>query len=68
MERFIYICFFFIKKLLKLSPLYFYFEALERLNPVLGLKLYNKKQKKLDNIYAVPYVISPTFRYNKAIN
>lgn len=66
-ERLLYASFFIIKKKLKLSPIFFFFEALEKLKPVIGLKLYRKKQRKIIKVNAVPYLLEVPLRYKKAI-
>jgi len=59
--------FFNIKKQLLISPLFLFFEVLERLKPGIGLKIYTQKKRKVVKTTAAPYIITPTHAYKKAV-
>ncbi len=66
-EKIIYLSFFYIKKNLNSSAIFFFFEVLERIKPIVGLKFYTLKKRKLKRITAVPYIVSISLQYKKAI-
>lgn len=66
-ERLVYLTFFWIKKKLLISPLFFFFESLEKLKPILGLKIYKKKHRKEIKMRAIPYILPVSLRYKKAL-
>jgi len=66
-EKTIYLSFFYIKKNLNSSALFFFFEVLEKIKPMIGLKLYTLKKRKIQRAAAVPYVVNFTLQYKKAI-
>lgn len=66
-EKIIYFSFFLIKKKLKCSPLFIFFETLEKIRPLIGLKLYKKKKRKITQVTASPIIIKEPLQYKKAI-
>lgn len=66
-EKIIYFSFFLIKKNLKCSPLFIFFEVLEKIRPLIGLKLYRQKKRKVTKIIANPIIIKEPIQYQKAI-
>jgi hypothetical protein len=58
-----------LKNKLNCSPIFFLFEALEKIKPIIGLKLYKKKQKKkkMMKITAIPFFLTLALQYKKAI-
>jgi len=46
-EKTIYQCFFIIKKLLSQNPFYLFSEIIEKVRPMVGLRLYKKKKENL---------------------
>jgi hypothetical protein len=61
--------FYFLKKKLNCCPVYFFFEALEKIKPFISLKLYKKKhkKKKVVKIIAIPFFATLPLQYKKAI-
>jgi len=47
-EGFLYASFFLIKKKLKIAPVFFFFEALEKLKPIVGFKIISEETKKVN--------------------
>lgn len=66
-EQKIYLSFFLIKKKLNICPLFFFFEVLEKIKPIVGLKIYKKKNRKLNKISAGSYILEVSAQYKKAI-
>jgi ribosomal protein S7 len=66
-ERLVYLTFFFIKKELSICPMFFFFEVLEKVRPVIGLKIYKKKGRKVTTKTAMPIKLNTTAQYKKAI-
>jgi ribosomal protein S7 len=66
-EVFVYRSFFFLKKKLKLCPLFIFFEVLEKVKPLFGVKLYKRYHAQTVASNATPYILSRTERYKKAI-
>ena len=66
-EKLIYLSFFILKKKFNINPLFFFFEALERLKPWVGLKIYKtiKSNKKKNQAY--PIILNANIQYKKAI-
>lgn len=67
-ESLIYMSFLYIKKHHNTRPLFIYFEALERIKPVLGLRVFQQKNRKLNRHLIVPYFLKESLRYKKAIS
>jgi ribosomal protein S7 len=67
MEKILYFSFFLLKKKLSGCAVFFFFEALEKVKPVVGLKLYTLKKRKIQRTTAVPYIASLSLQYKKAI-
>ncbi len=68
-EKLFYLSFFFLKSKLNCCPIFFFFEALEKIKPFIGLKLYKKKhkKKKIVKITAIPFFLTLPLQYKKAI-
>lgn len=68
-EKIFYLSFYLLKNKLNCSPIFFLFEALEKIKPIIGLKLYKKKQKKkkMMKITAIPFFLTLALQYKKAI-
>jgi len=66
-EKIIYFSFFLIKKKLKCSPIFIFFEVLEKIRPLIGLKIYKKKKRKLTKVTASPIIIKEPIQYKRAI-
>lgn len=68
-EKLFYLSFFFFKSKLNCCPLFFFFEALEKIKPFIGLKLYKKKHKKnkIVKVTAIPYFFKLPLQYKKGI-
>lgn len=66
-EKILYYSFFLIKYKLNCCPLYLFFEGLEKIKPVIGLKMYKQKRRKVNKIIAVPFVMNFLLRYKKAL-
>lgn len=54
-----------LKSKLNCCPIFFFFEALEKIKPIIGLKFY--KQKKRIKITVIPYFLTLASQYKKAI-
>jgi len=67
MERLIYFSFFYWKKHSNLMPLFFFFESLLKVRPLLGFYLYIIKRKKIKKIKITPYFMPFENRWKKAI-
>jgi ribosomal protein S7 len=65
-ELLVYNSFFLIKKQLRLCPIFLFFEVLEKIKPVFGLKLYGCRTKS-KQIVAIPYILNKGLRYKKAV-
>lgn len=66
-EKTIYNCFFLIKKVLGQNPCYFFSEIIEKVHPMVGLRLYKKKKRKVTKITANPGFVSERIQYQKGI-
>lgn len=66
-EGIIFSIFFFLKKKLKISPLFFFFEVIEKIKPIIGLKLQKKKSLSDIVVKASPFLLDVPSRYKKAI-
>lgn len=68
-EKLFYLSFYFLKNKLNCCPIFFFFEALEKIKPTIGLKLYKKKhkKKKIVKITAIPFYLTLSLQYKKAI-
>jgi hypothetical protein len=55
--------------MLNCCPVFFFFEALEKIKPFIGLKLYKKKhrKKKIVKVTATPFFLVLPLQYKKAI-
>jgi ribosomal protein S7 len=67
-EKIVYFSFFLLKKKLFNSPIFLYFEALERVKAVINLKIYKSKKGKGIKLNVIPFVIGFKQQYIKAIN
>jgi len=66
-EYSIYLLFYIIKKKLNYCPLYFFFECIEQVRPIIGIRLYTQKFKKeIKILKVIPYQLKGHSRYNKA--
>lgn len=66
-EKFIYVSFFLWKKTYKTTPLFFFFQALLEVRPLIGFYLYISKKKQKKIIKIKPYYLSFIGRWQKAI-
>jgi len=66
-ECIVYRSFLMCKKKLNISPLFIFFEVLEKIKPIVGLQLYRKKRGKNLKTLAAPHVLEVSIRYKKAI-
>jgi ribosomal protein S7 len=66
-EFLVYASFFLMKKKLDVCPLFYFFEVLEKIKPMLGLKIYKQKNRKVNKHLIVPYILKVSVRYKKAI-
>lgn len=64
-EKIFYLSFYLLKNKLKCCPIFFLFEALEKIKPIIGLKFYKKKKKI--KITAIPFFLTLALQYKKAI-
>ena len=67
-EHHIYRSFYNIKKKFDVSPLFIFFEVLEKLKPWIGLKIVNTSYSKKKRIQAYPIILTKNMQYNKAIS
>lgn len=67
MEKLIYLSFFYWKKKYKTTPLFFFFQALLSVRPLIGFYLYIIKKKQKKTIKIKPYYMSFLGRWQKAI-
>jgi ribosomal protein S7 len=63
-EKILYQTFFFLKKKLNFSCLFFFFETLEKVKPVIGLKVFTVGKNKTK---AIPTFLHVGLQYKKAI-
>jgi hypothetical protein len=57
-----------LKNKLNCCPIFFLFEALEKIKPIVGLKFHKKKQKKkVLKVTAIPFFLAPSLQYKKAV-
>lgn len=68
-EKLFYLSFYLLKSKLNCCPVFFLFEALEKIKPIVGLKIYKKKykKKKMIKITAIPFFLTISLQYKKAI-
>ncbi len=66
-EKILYRSFFFIKKTLNSSGSFIFLGAVEKIKPIVGLKLYTLKKRKLQRVIAMPYLTSNSIQYKKAM-
>lgn len=66
-ERCLYFGLFLVKKKLDKNPLFYFFEVLEKIKPVMGLKVYKVPKRKLYKIKTIPFIIKFSTQYKKAI-
>lgn len=66
-ENLIYLSFFYWKKYLGTSPIYFFFESVLKLRPLVGFYIYVAKKKKKKRIKIKPYFMNFKNRWLKAI-
>jgi ribosomal protein S7 len=66
-ESILYQVFGIIKEVLNVSSLFFFFEALEKIKPYVGLKIHKGGIKKKKNLKVFPCVVSSYYQYKKAI-
>ena len=67
LEKFLYFSFFELKKNFVLSPLFLFFEALEKLKPSVGLKIYTQGNSKKKRVKACPILLNFCSQYTKAL-
>ena len=64
----IYTVFYILKKKLNCCPIFFFFEAIEKIRPIIGVKLSSKKKiKEIEITFASIYILRKEEQYNKAI-
>ena len=66
-EKVLYFSLFLIKKRLGSCPLFVFFEVLEKVKPIVGLKLYKLKTRKLYKVKVIPVILKFSLQYKKAI-
>ena len=66
-EKNIYSSFFLMKKKLQIVPMFIFFESLEKIKPIIGIKLFKKRKKKINKVMGVPYILGVTSGYRKAV-
>lgn len=66
-EKFIYFSFFLLKKRFVISPLFLFFEVLEKLKPSVGLKLYKNDNGKKKINKACPVILDSRLKYKKSL-
>lgn len=66
-EKMLYFSFFLIKKRLSGCAFFFFFEILEKIKPMIGLKLYLVQKKKIQRTIAIPYILRISLQYKKAM-
>jgi ribosomal protein S7 len=66
-EKILYFSFFLLKKKLSGCAIFFFFEVLEKIKPIVGIKLYKFQKRKIKRITAVPYIVRASLQYKKAI-
>lgn len=67
LEKIIYLNLKHIKSKIKSSPLFFLYEVLEKIKPIIGLKVFLNKNKKIKKIKALPHLLNTLLQYKKAI-
>lgn len=67
MEKLMYLTFFFWKKQLNKVPLFYFFEALLKLRPLIGFYIYIVKTKQAKRVKIKPHFMSFESRWKKAI-
>lgn len=67
LEKILYRSFFNLKKKLKYCPLFFFFEAIEKIKPEIGLKIYHKRKNKINQTTTIPYILDSLAQYKKSI-
>ena len=66
-EKIIYFSFYELKKKLQYCSLFFFFEALEKIKPSIGLKIYKLGKGKRKKINIFPYILNKSAQYKKSI-
>ena len=67
-ENLIYFAFVLLKKILRCCPMYYLFEALEKIKPSICLKFYKQSYKKnKTKIKAIPYPLIISQQYKKSL-
>ena len=66
-EKTLYFSFFLLKKKLSCCPIFFFFEVLEKVKPMVGLKLYRSKKQNLSKINTIPFIANFSLQYKKGI-
>jgi hypothetical protein len=66
-EKFFYFSFFLLKKKFIISPLFLFFEVIEKLKPSLGLKIYSENKNKQTKFKAYPTILDFRLKYKKSL-
>jgi hypothetical protein len=66
-EFFLYFSFFLLKKQFIISPLFLFFEVVEKLKPSLGINLYSDGSGKKKKIKACPIILDSRLKYKKSL-
>jgi ribosomal protein S7 len=67
-EKLFYVSFLLLKNKLNCCPIFFFFEVLEKIKPLIGLKFYKKKhKKKITKVTAIPFFLTLSAQYRKAV-
>jgi len=66
-EKLIYSLFFAFKSKYKESLIFYFFEILEKIKPIIGLKLYKNNSRKVKKSDATTMLLQITSQYKKAI-
>jgi hypothetical protein len=66
-EKFFYFSFFLLKKKFIISPLFLFFEVIEKLKPSIGLNLYSENNGKKKNLKACPVILDSHLKYKKSL-
>lgn len=67
MEKLVYFSFFYWKKLLNTIPVFYFFESILKIRPLIGFYIYIIKKKKKKQVKIKPYFMSFRNRWQKAI-
>jgi ribosomal protein S7 len=66
-EKIFYLSFYLLKKELNYCPFFIFFEVLEKIKPIIGLKIYRFGKGKTKKITVVPHILKIDLQYKKSI-